>query len=35
VTDILSDLIPVIALIALGLIFGRSGFMGDEFASGL
>ena len=34
-TDILSDLIPVIALIALGLILGRSGFMGDEFASGL
>lgn len=34
-TDILSDLIPVVALIALGLFFGRSGFMGDEFASGL
>jgi predicted permease len=35
VTDILSDLIPVVALIALGLFLGRSGFMGDEFASGL
>lgn len=34
-TDILSDLIPVVALIALGFFLGRSGFMGDEFASGL